>query len=36
MVKDLYIRMGFVDLLNGQYSLDIDTYRKQKTYIKEI
>lgn len=34
MVHNIYGEMGFTDLLNNQYSLDIDTYKKQKTYIR--
>ncbi|MCI9488644.1 MAG: HAD-IIIC family phosphatase [Dorea sp.] len=36
MVYNIYGKMGFTDLLNNQYSLDIDTYKKQKTYIRGV
>ncbi len=35
IVKDIYVQMGFTRTDETHYLLDVDSYREQKTYIKE-
>ena len=35
MVKDIYKSMGFTELGDGKYTIEIDSYENKKNYIKE-
>lgn len=35
MVKDIYRDMGFAEIGEGQYFVNVDEYKEQKTFVKE-